>query len=221
MAPHASHAATLQKLPVFAVGYLLLNLLLLKYYIPSRVTYHRFSLFEEYRMTDDMKNISRIDQPSKNTFGWFVRIRRDGKKISRFFSDGRYGGKDKALTSAQEFRNKNLIEWQKFARNPDRAMHLGKQSNIGYPGISYCIKSKNRNGEVYQEHVFQVSYSPEKGVHKNKSFYIPKAGTKKEFKKNYESRLQRAIEFRDEQMMKIYGARYVNYKKRQKTNSKE
>jgi len=163
---------------------------------------------------DDMKNISRIDQASKNTFGWFVRIRRDGKKISRFFSDGKYGGKDKALNSAREFRNSNLLEWQRFARNPDRAMHLGKQSNIGYPGISYCVKSKNRNGEVYQEHVFQVSYSPEKGVHKNKSFYIPKARTKRQFRKNYDERLKRAIAFRDEQMIRIYGVRYVNFKKK-------
>jgi len=165
-------------------------------------------------MTDDLKNISRIDQPAKNTFGWFVRIRRDGNKISRFFSDGKYGSREKALQSAQEFRNKNLDEWQSFAKNYDRAMHLGKESNIGYPGISYCVKSKTRNGEIYKEHVFQVSYSPEKGLHKNKSFYIPKARNKREFKKNYEAKLQMAIKFRDDQMMKIYGVRYVNYKKK-------
>lgn len=167
-------------------------------------------------MSIDMKNISRIDQPSKNTFGWFVRIRRDGNKISRFFSDRKYGDRDKALQSAREFRDKNLAEWKKFAKNYDRSMHLGKESNIGYPGISYCVKSKTRNNEVYLEHVFQVSYSPEKGVHKNKSFYIPKARTKREFKKNYQCRLQDAIRFRDDQMIKIYGARYANYKKSRK-----
>lgn len=165
---------------------------------------------------DDMKNISRIDQPSKNTYGWFVRIRRDGNRISRFFSDSKYGGRDQALESARSFRNTNLQEWSKFAKNHDRPMHLGKKSNIGYPGISYCIKIKNRNGDRYEEHVFQVSYSPEKGIHKNKSFYIPKARTKREFKKNYKERLEKAIRFRDEQMMKIYGVRYVNYKKKLK-----
>ncbi len=170
-------------------------------------------------MLDDLKNISRIDQPSKNTFGWFVRIRRDGNKISRFFSDGKFGGRDNALKSAQNFRDKNLSEWHYFAKNPDRAMHLGKESNIGYPGISYCVKSKTRNGENYKEHVFQVSYSPEKGIYKNKSFYIPKARNEREFKKNFEERLRKAIKFRDEQMMKIYGVRYVNYKKRRKADS--
>lgn len=167
-------------------------------------------------MSDDLKNISRIDQPSKNTYGWFVRIRRDGKKISRFFSDGKYNGKDEALLSAKAFRDKNLREWEGFARNFDRAMHLGKKSNIGYPGISYCVKSKVRNGEMHQEHVFQVSYSPEKGIHKNKSFYIPKAKSKREFKKNYHAKLKLAITFRDEQMIRIYGARYAVYKKKQR-----
>ncbi len=165
-------------------------------------------------MTDDLKNISRIDQPSKNTYGWFVRIRRDGNRISRFFSDGKYGGKNKSLSAARDFRNKNLTEWEKFAKNHDRAMHLGKISNIGYSGISYCVKSRKRNGQIHQEHVFQVSYTPEKGVHKNKSFYIPKARTKREFKKNYDTVLQQAIRFRDEQMIRIYGARYANYKRK-------
>ena len=160
---------------------------------------------------DNMQNISRIDQPTKNTFGWFVRIRRDGNKVSKFFSDGKYGGPDESLKQAQEFRDNNLQQWQKFAKNHDRAMHLGKESNIGYPGISYCVKSKTRNGEEYREHVFQVSFSPQKGVHKNKSFYIPKEGG---FNENYNKKLQEAIKFRDQQMLKIYGARYVNYKKR-------
>ncbi|MDG5767739.1 hypothetical protein QA596_09700 [Balneolales bacterium ANBcel1] len=165
-------------------------------------------------MPDDFKNISRIDQPSKNTFGWFVRIRRDGNRISRFFSDGKFGGREQALASARDYRDSNLSKWEGFAKNHDRTMHLGKESNIGYPGISYCVKTKKRNNSIHKEHVFQVSYSPEKGVHKNKSFYIPKARNKREFKKNYERKLKEAITFRDEQMIRIYGARYVNYKKR-------
>ncbi|MDI6400648.1 hypothetical protein QLX67_01485 [Balneolaceae bacterium ANBcel3] len=165
-------------------------------------------------MSNSMKNISRIDQPSKNTYGWFVRIRRDGKSISRFFSDGKHGGREKALDAAIVFRDKNLEQWESFAKNHDRAMHLGKKSNIGYPGISYCIKKKRRKETIHEEHVFQVSYSPKKGIYKNKSFYIPKARNKRDFKKNYEEKLREAIKFRDEQMLQIYGARYVNFKKK-------
>jgi len=165
----------------------------------------------------EMKNISRIDQQEKNTFGWFVRIRRDGRQISKFFSDGKHGGKDEALVVAKSFRDDNLEEWQNFAKNHDRPMHVGTRSNIGYNGISYTQKKKQRGGREYTEHVFSVCYSPEKGVNKNKTFYIPKAKTKSEFKKNYDAKLKEAIQFRDEIMHKIYGLRYVNYKLRQKS----
>lgn len=161
-----------------------------------------------------MKNISRIDQENKNTFGWFVRIRRDGRQVSKFFSDGKHGGKEEALQKAISYRDSHLKEWESFAKNHDRPMHVGVRSNIGQNGISYTQKKKIRNGREYTEHVFSVCYSPEKGVNKNKTFYIPKAKTKREFNKLYEAKLQEAIKFRDRMMHKIYGLRYINFKLR-------
>ncbi|MFW6346995.1 MAG: hypothetical protein ACOC2C_00120 [Cyclonatronaceae bacterium] len=161
-----------------------------------------------------MKNISRIDQHDKNTFGWFVRIRRDGRQVSKFFSDGKYGGRDEALLKAVAFRDAHLKEWENFAKNHDRPMHVGVRSNIGHNGISYTQKKKTRNGKQYIEHVFSVCYSPEKGVNKNKTFYIPKAKNKREFKKLYNEKLEEAIRFRDRMMHKIYGLRYINFKLR-------
>ena len=56
------------------------------------------------------RGISRIDQPSTRTFGWFVRAgfhkRRDGSygpRHSKFFGDYSYGGKRKALASARAY----------------------------------------------------------------------------------------------------------------------
>lgn len=163
-----------------------------------------------------MKNISRIDQPSKNTFGWFVRIRRDGRQISKFFSDGKFGSKEEALKKAISFRDEHVAEWENFAKNHSRPMHVGTKSNIGHNGISYTQKKKKRNDKEYVEHVFSVCYSPEKGINKNKTFYIPKSKNKAEFKRNYQAKLKEAIEFRDEMMHKIYGLRYVNFKLRKK-----
>jgi hypothetical protein len=55
--------------------------------------------------------ISRIDQPSTRTHGWFVRVnyrgRRDGSygpRHQKFFGDATYGGKRKALRAAQAYR---------------------------------------------------------------------------------------------------------------------
>jgi len=54
--------------------------------------------------------ISRIDQPSTRTHGWFVRLgyrkRRDGSygaKHTRFFGDVSNGGKSKALKAAEKY----------------------------------------------------------------------------------------------------------------------
>ncbi len=56
------------------------------------------------------RGISRIDQPSTRTYGWFVRAgfyqRRDGSYVPRhrkFFGDVTYGGKRRALRAAQEY----------------------------------------------------------------------------------------------------------------------
>jgi hypothetical protein len=56
------------------------------------------------------RGISRIDQPSTRTHGWFVRAsfakRRDGTYAPRhrkFFGDLTYGGKRRALRAAEEY----------------------------------------------------------------------------------------------------------------------
>jgi len=56
------------------------------------------------------RGISRIDQPSTRTHGWFVRAafhkRQDGTYVPRhrkFFGDMTYGGKRGALRAAREY----------------------------------------------------------------------------------------------------------------------
>ena len=60
--------------------------------------------------TTRRRGISRIDQPSTRTFGWFVRAdfyrRRDGSYVPRyrkFFGDVSHGGKRRALRAAQAY----------------------------------------------------------------------------------------------------------------------
>ena len=51
------------------------------------------------------KDIARIDQESKRTHGWYVRVRYLGKVHSKFFSDKKNGGKESALLAAISWRN--------------------------------------------------------------------------------------------------------------------
>lgn len=47
--------------------------------------------------------ISRIEQPEKNHFGYYVRLMWRGQQFAKFFSDKKYGGKKKALKAAEQY----------------------------------------------------------------------------------------------------------------------
>ena len=51
------------------------------------------------------KDIARIDQEEKRTHGWYVRVRFYGKTHSKFFSDGKCGGRYSSLLAAVAWRD--------------------------------------------------------------------------------------------------------------------
>jgi AP2 domain len=53
--------------------------------------------------------VCRIDQPSHRTHGFFVRVQRQGKIYSAFFTDLKYGGKAAALTAAKHFHRQSVV----------------------------------------------------------------------------------------------------------------
>ena len=53
------------------------------------------------------RGISRIDSEACRTYGWYVRLRFNGKSVSKLFSDKKYGGKAQALMKARRFYKKS------------------------------------------------------------------------------------------------------------------
>ncbi|MDH3393979.1 MAG: AP2 domain-containing protein [Desulfobulbaceae bacterium] len=51
------------------------------------------------------KDVARIDQTEKRTHGWYVRVRFHGKTHSKFFSDGKCGGRYSSLLAALAWRD--------------------------------------------------------------------------------------------------------------------
>lgn len=47
--------------------------------------------------------ISRIEQPEKKHFGYYVRLNWRGTQYAKFFADKKYGGKRKALKAAEAY----------------------------------------------------------------------------------------------------------------------
>lgn len=54
--------------------------------------------------------IRRVDYEAKHTHGYLVQVQRNHRITKKFFSDGVYGGKRKALLAAVSFRNQLLAE---------------------------------------------------------------------------------------------------------------
>jgi hypothetical protein len=122
------------------------------------------------------KGISRIETSS--TLGWYVRVYRNKKTYSKFFSDTKYGGKDKALEMAL-FEKEELSKMiSKIPKKPTkrRVVTKDKRNTTGVLGVSRTSK-KASNGKSYD--CYTVSWRPEPKVQKSTSFSIKKYGEEK------------------------------------------
>ena len=109
------------------------------------------------------KGISRIDQESRNTFGWYVRVMFNGKQVSKFFSDKVYGGRKEALEAAVEYRD----EAEKKLGRPrtDRQVIARQTRNTsGIVGVQLRTKSvRTKTGERVVNKYYVVTWNPEPG----------------------------------------------------------
>ena len=92
---------------------------------PAAVLYH-----PAMPPSNRMKGISRIDQPEKHTHGFFVRMARQGKTHSAFFSDKTIGGRDQALAAA-EAHYQQLLKTYGAPRRPFRLPDVEEAINTG------------------------------------------------------------------------------------------
>ena len=134
----------------------------------------------------DTYAISRIDLPLMKTHGWQVRLRRQGKLFSKFFSDSKNGGYESAFLLAKDYRNELI----KKLPDPVRSGAEGKltRRNVsGVVGVSrIVIKSGNRKYEFWQ-----ATWSSGGGVRKRVKFSVKRYGEARAFelacvaRKNY------------------------------------
>ena len=124
----------------------------------------------------DTYAISRINLPLMKTHGWQVRLRRQGKLFSKFFSDRKHGGEEEALTIARAYRNELI----KSLPEPVRAGAEGKMTrrNVsGVVGVSrIVIKSGLRRYEFWQ-----ATWSCDSGIRKRMKFSVRRYGEDRAF----------------------------------------
>lgn len=88
---------------------------------------------EKKVMLEKHKDIARIDQEEKRTHGWYVRVRYFGKTYSKFFSDGKCGGRYSSLLSALAWRDKTEKQLGKL--RTDRHIVTVSNTKTGVVGV--------------------------------------------------------------------------------------
>ena len=144
------------------------------------------------------KGISRIDQPSRNTFGWYVRVMFNGMTRCKFFSDKVSGGKQKALEAAIQYRNK--AEKELGRPRTDRLVTRGSGRNeTGVTGVNIeKRKVRTEDGEKEVKKYYVVSWHPWPGKTCREFVSIEKYGER--------GGLMRACRIRREKEREMYGS---------------
>lgn len=117
--------------------------------------------------------ISRIDQPSHRTHGFFVRVHCRGKIHSAFFADKKHGGRKPAFAAAQ----KHYLRQRKKL-----AMPLGRSRRWNAEVVRRKGRSRIqgvRRVIVGRRKYWQATWSPKVGVVRKKQFSIRKYGAVK------------------------------------------
>ena len=117
------------------------------------------------------KDIARIDQEVKRTHGWYVRVRYLGRTHSKFFSDGKCGGRYSSLLSAISWRNNKERQIGKV--RTDKHVVTITRSGTGVVGVRLNEKLGR----------YEVSWVTTRGTQGKTSVSIKKHGKKSAFAK--------------------------------------
>lgn len=118
--------------------------------------------------------VSRIDQPSRRTHGFFMRLQRRGKTHSAFFADKKYGGRTRALAAAQALRRKLAAVLGTAAPMSRRAWaELRRRTNpTGIVGVQRTVNRRFKPPRIY----WLATWSPEPYVSRRRQFSARKFG---------------------------------------------
>ncbi|HET98246.1 MAG TPA: AP2 domain-containing protein [Desulfurivibrio alkaliphilus] len=115
------------------------------------------------------KDVARIDQESKRTHGWYVRVRFQGKTHAKFFSDGKHGGRYSSLLAALAWRDQTEISLGKI--RTDKHIVTVSNTKTGVVGVRHNEKL-NR---------YEVSWVNQVGKQGKTSISIRRHGQEKAF----------------------------------------
>jgi hypothetical protein len=88
--------------------------------------------------------ISRVDNEASRTHGWLVTIQRRGVIHRKHFSDGVFGGKQKAFAAAKQFRDDIIAKFPPFSLREYSSI-VKKNNRSGVVGVCRYCASETRD----------------------------------------------------------------------------
>jgi hypothetical protein len=131
---------------------------------------------------DELHHITRIDiepdeeHPKRSpTHGWLVRVRRQGERVSKFFSDKKHGGKESALRKHAMLYRDDLIERLPEPDDPVRRSAEAR-SKSGVIGLHFLHKDI---GNGTKKPYIQLSWIDAKRKRHSASYSVEKWGLRR------------------------------------------
>jgi len=137
--------------------------------------------------------ISRFDDDIRMTHGWRVSLRRRGKMLVENFPDKKYGGRQKALKLARQYRDELLRKFPPISRK--EVCRIRRSNNkSGIAGVcSYEKRYKLKDGTVKETRYWEATWPGEEGKNVSVNFSVRKYGEELARSKAIRAR-QRGIE---------------------------
>ncbi|HEY9191402.1 MAG TPA: AP2 domain-containing protein [Methyloversatilis sp.] len=126
--------------------------------------------------------ISRVDNEASRTHGWLVTIQRRGVIHRKHFSDGVFGGKQKAFAAAKQFRDDIISKFPPFSLREYSSI-VKKNNRSGVVGVCrYCASETRDMDEDKQRWFWVASWPLPSGRRKRVKFSVNKYGEEGAFK---------------------------------------
>jgi AP2 domain len=153
-------------------------------------------------------HILRVDNDATRTRCWKVKIRRHNRTIYKYFTDGRYGGKRKALLAAKAYRD-NLLNaisgpeyaiWKRNIKRPD--------NTSGLAGVGRYIKRERTRDGTWECPVWEAFWHDADGKRHGRRFSVLRFGEDQAKRLARKVRREAVMEVEEEirRRGKIYGA---------------
>ena len=92
------------------------------------------------------RHLRRVDNDDKSTHAWVVTLQRQRLNTIKMFSDSLWGGHDKALAAARQWRDQQTQPADEYAHGLWRRNRLRRNNSSGLVGIARYERPPKPNG---------------------------------------------------------------------------